>query len=85
MPRWVVPATIIFWFGALAALVVRAIWARLDDLVKEFTDDFGFDRDEDGRPLEAEVDVDRSRSRDGSRGDGDGSAQSEEREAAVAG
>ncbi len=33
MPRWVVPATIIFWFGALAALVVRAIWARLDDLV----------------------------------------------------
>ena len=33
MPRWVVPATIIFWIGALAALVVRAIWARLDDLV----------------------------------------------------
>ena len=33
MPRWVIPATIIFWVGGLAALVVRGIWARLDDLV----------------------------------------------------
>ena len=33
MPRWVIPATIIFWVGALAALVARAVWARLDDLV----------------------------------------------------
>ncbi len=33
MPRWVIPATVIFWAGALAALVVRAVWARLDDLV----------------------------------------------------
>ena len=27
-----VPATIIFWAGALIALIVRAVWARLDDL-----------------------------------------------------
>jgi predicted PurR-regulated permease PerM len=32
MPRWVVPATVIFWTGALAALVIRAVWKRLDDL-----------------------------------------------------
>ena len=32
MPRWIIPAVIIFWTGALAALVVRAIWKRLDDL-----------------------------------------------------
>jgi predicted PurR-regulated permease PerM len=32
MPRWVIPATVIFWAGALAALIIRAVWARLDDL-----------------------------------------------------
>lgn len=32
MPRWVVPATAVFWGGALAALVVRHVWTKLDDL-----------------------------------------------------
>ncbi len=33
MPRWVVPATIVFWTGALAALAVRVFWSKLSDLV----------------------------------------------------
>jgi F-type H+-transporting ATPase subunit alpha len=46
--------------------------SRLDDIVKEFADDFGYDLDEDGKPVDEEVDVDRSRSRDGQRGDENG-------------
>jgi F-type H+-transporting ATPase subunit alpha len=58
--------------------------SRLDDIVKEFADDFGYDLDEDGKPVDEEVDVDRSRSRDGRRGDengdGDGDGREGERE-----
>lgn len=33
MPRWVVPATAVFWTGALLALVVRFLWLRLSNIV----------------------------------------------------
>lgn len=33
MPRWIVPATVVFWSGALAALALRAFWLRLSELV----------------------------------------------------
>ena len=33
MPRWVVPATVVFWTGFLAALAIRVFWSRLSDLV----------------------------------------------------
>jgi F-type H+/Na+-transporting ATPase subunit alpha len=41
--------------------------SRLDDLVKEFSDDFGYDLDEEGRPVDEQVEVDRRGSRDGDR------------------
>ena len=38
--------------------------SRLDDLVREFADDFGYDLDEEGKPVDEQVDVDdRSRRR----------------------
>ncbi len=33
MPRWVIPATIVFWTGALAALAIRVFWSKLSSLV----------------------------------------------------
>jgi predicted PurR-regulated permease PerM len=33
LPRWVVPATAVFWGGFLAALAVRFFWTKLSDLV----------------------------------------------------
>jgi predicted PurR-regulated permease PerM len=33
MPRWVIPATVIFWTGALATLALRVFWSKLSDLV----------------------------------------------------
>ena len=33
MPRWVVPATVLFWLGALSTLAVRVFWSKLSDLV----------------------------------------------------
>jgi F-type H+/Na+-transporting ATPase subunit alpha len=54
--------------------------SRLDDLVKEFADDFGYDLDEEGKPIDEEIEVDRSRSRDGARAEGDGRAGERERE-----
>jgi len=32
MPRWVVPATMVFWTGALVALSVRFFWSKLSDV-----------------------------------------------------
>jgi F-type H+-transporting ATPase subunit alpha len=63
---------------------------RLRDVVAEFADDFGYDLDEEGKPIDEEVDVDRSRSRDGRRGDengdgdGDGDGEREGEPAAAA-
>lgn len=31
MPRWVIPAVVVFWTGALVTLVVRAFWGRISD------------------------------------------------------
>ena len=33
MPRWVIPATAVFWTGALTALAIRVFWSKLSDLV----------------------------------------------------
>jgi predicted PurR-regulated permease PerM len=33
LPRWVVPATVVFWGGFLAAIAVRFFWTKLSDLV----------------------------------------------------
>ena len=33
LPRWVVPATAVFWGGFLAAIAVRFFWTKLSDLV----------------------------------------------------
>ncbi len=33
MPRWVIPATAVFWTGALTALSIRVFWSKLSDLV----------------------------------------------------
>ena len=51
---------------------------RLKEVVAEFADDFGYDLDEDGKPVDEEVDVDRSRSRDGRRGDENGDGDERE-------
>src|SRR6187551_2933294 len=32
MPRWVVPATAVFWTGALFALAVRFFWSKLSGI-----------------------------------------------------
>ena len=32
LPKWVVPATVVFWLGFLATLLVRHLWSRLDGL-----------------------------------------------------
>lgn len=32
LPRWVVPATIVFWVGYLATILARHVWERLDAL-----------------------------------------------------
>ncbi len=32
VPRWVVPAVVLFWVGFLAAIAVRFFWAKLSDL-----------------------------------------------------
>ena len=76
--------------GDLLEAIAGGDWSdetqsRLDDIVKEFADDFGYDLDEEGKPIDEEVDVDRSRSRDGAArrddGDGDGDGrESDERE-----
>src|SRR3954454_22663030 len=72
--------------GDLLEAIAGGDWSdetqsRLDDIVKEFADDFGYDLDEEGKPVDEEVDVDRSRSRDGRRGeengDGDGDRDGE--------
>jgi len=31
---------------------------RLDDIVSEFADDFGYDLDEEGKPVDEEIEVD---------------------------
>ena len=33
LPRWVLPATAIFWGGFLAAIAVRFFWTKLSDLI----------------------------------------------------
>ena len=33
MPRWVVPAILLFWAGFLATGVVKHMWARLDGII----------------------------------------------------
>ena len=33
LPRWVVPAVVIFWSGFLAALAIRFVWGKLSGLV----------------------------------------------------
>jgi F-type H+-transporting ATPase subunit alpha len=62
--------------------------SRLDDLVKEFADDFGYDLDEDGKPIDEDIEVDRSRSRDGrgrdENGDREGEREGTQEPAAVA-
>jgi F-type H+/Na+-transporting ATPase subunit alpha len=62
--------------------------SRLDDLVKEFADDFGYDLDEEGKPIDEEIEVDRRGSRDGDRraeeGEGEGERREEEQPAAAA-
>ena len=32
LPPWVIPATVVFWLGFLATLLVRHLWSRLDGL-----------------------------------------------------
>ena len=69
--------------GDLLEAIAGGDWSdetqsRLDDIVKEFADDFGYDLDEDGKPVDEEVDVDRSRSRDGRRGDENGDGDERE-------
>ncbi len=61
--------------GELMVRIAGGAWdddvqGALDRAVKEYADDFGFDLDEDGQPLEA-GDSDRVR---GGRGDGNGAA-----------
>jgi F-type H+-transporting ATPase subunit alpha len=62
--------------------------SRLDDIVKEFADDFGYDLDEDGKPIDEDIEVDRSRSRDGrgrdENGDREGEREGTQEPAAVA-
>ncbi|HWT24665.1 MAG TPA: F0F1 ATP synthase subunit alpha [Solirubrobacteraceae bacterium] len=78
--------------GDLLETIAGGDWSdetqsRLDDLIKEFADDFGYDLDEDGKPIDEEIDVDRSRSRDGARAAGDGrgdAAREREEEPAAA-
>ena len=37
---------------------VHETQARLDEIVKEFADDFGYDLDEEGKPVDEEIEVD---------------------------
>jgi F-type H+/Na+-transporting ATPase subunit alpha len=76
--------------GDLLETIAGGDWSdetqsRLDDLVKEFADDFGYDLDEEGKPIDEEVDVDRSRSRDGDRTSDDGRGEEREPAAVAAG
>lgn len=32
LPRWVIPATVVFWSGALVALAARHLWGQLSDI-----------------------------------------------------
>jgi F-type H+-transporting ATPase subunit alpha len=64
---------------------------RMRDVVSEFADDFGYDLDEEGKPVDEDVDVDdrrRARSEDESpddSGNGDGRVREEEPAATAAG
>jgi F-type H+-transporting ATPase subunit alpha len=53
---------------------------ELDDAIKEFADDFGYDLDEEGQPLEDGGDSDRVRERAAASSDGDGEAEEGEGE-----
>jgi len=56
---------------------------RLRDVVSEFTDDFGYDLDEEGKPIDEEVDVDdrrRTRSDEEASADGSGNGAAGVRE-----
>jgi F-type H+-transporting ATPase subunit alpha len=56
----------------------------VDEAVKQFAEDFGYDLDEEGHPLEEDEDRDRERSREeeGSEDSGDDEDQGEEEKAA---
>jgi F-type H+-transporting ATPase subunit alpha len=56
--------------------------SRLDELVKEFADDFGYDLDEEGKPVDEEVEVEDRRSR--ASGDEEAAETREEETAATA-
>jgi F-type H+-transporting ATPase subunit alpha len=60
--------------------------SRLDGIVKEFADDFGYDLDEEGKPIDEEVEVDDRRREAAARAeaDGDSGAARDEEAAAVA-
>jgi F-type H+/Na+-transporting ATPase subunit alpha len=53
---------------------------RVKEVVAEFADDFGYDLDEEGKPIDEEEDVDDRRKRDEEQGEDEGEEQTEERE-----
>jgi F-type H+-transporting ATPase subunit alpha len=61
------------------------IQSRLDELVREFAEDFGYDLDEEGKPVEEEVDVDDRSRRDRDRDEGEEEEEESEAAAVAAG
>ena len=53
--------------------------SRLDELVKEFADDFGYDLDEEGKPVDEEVEVEDRRTT----GESESREETEEEESAA--
>jgi F-type H+/Na+-transporting ATPase subunit alpha len=57
---------------------------RLDELVREFADDFGYDLDEEGKPIDEEVDVEDRRRGRSDEDEGEEAAEEEETAGAAA-